>query len=316
MESLSKKDKKFFENISLTAYRVIKLFVLLLESPMSEDEIKQVLKDEAEDKKLLSSDTVGIYINTLKSIGCKITRPSKSNNFKYILMDTPFKLNLNKDEVLSLIKVKKYIAGFDDWKLFQSTDEVISKIFTVLNDESQSRLKNVTKLLKRDNSAKVSTKLLRTLENYCFHNRTLHINYHSPESGEKILQITAEKISFENNAYYLWGINTRSKETQYIRIDRIKEIKAVDIRTSNIKPDIYTAVYKIRGAASKTFMPEDTEKIVETKDNEITVSAVVQNKFRFVQKMLSYGDECTVISPELLKNEVVQKLKSMAKVYQ
>ncbi len=316
MESLSNSDKKIFENISLTAYRVIKLFVLLLESPMSEDEIKRALKTEVEENKLLSSDTVGIYINTLKSLGCKISRPSKSNNYKYILNDTPFKLNLNKNEVLSLIKVKKYIAGFDDWKLFQSTDEIISKIFAHLNDESQGHLNNVTKLLKRENSAKVSAKLLRTLENYCFHNRTLHINYHSPESGEKILQITAEKISFENNAYYLWGINTLSKETQYIRIDRINEIKAIDIKTSNVKPDIYTAVYKIKGTAFKSFTPEDTEKIIETKDKEIIISSVVQNKFRFVQKMLSYGDECIVISPELLKNEVVQKLKSMAKVYQ
>jgi len=306
---------KNFDNTSLTAYRIIKIFNLLLESPLSEDEIKDALKDETTDLKLLSSDTVSIYINTLKSIGCRISRPCKSNSFKYRLEEHPFKINLSKEEIFSLIKIKKYIASFDDWKLFQNTDEVISKILLNINEEGKNNLKEVTKFLKREISAQTNPKLLKTLEKYCADNRTLHINYLSPASGEKVIMFTAEKINFENNAFYLWGVNAETSETQYIRIDRIKEIKAINIKTAPATAEIYTVAYSLKGQSAKVFIAEETEKILKKNDKEILISAVVQNKFRFIQKMLSFGEDCTVISPDVIKKEVIQKLQSMSNGY-
>jgi len=105
---------KEFDNISITAFRIISMLNMLLQEPLSDDELNEKLQTNIQGSRNLSKDTICIYINTLRAIGCEISRPSKKNEYKYVLKTHPFKLIISNDEISTIIEVRKYISSLKD----------------------------------------------------------------------------------------------------------------------------------------------------------------------------------------------------------
>ncbi len=65
---------------------------------------------------------------------------------------------------------------------------------------------------------------------------------------------------------------------------------------------------------------ENKEETVtyEDKDSEypLTISAEVSNRFNFFQRILSYGTDCLIISPESAKAELKEHLKNIKAGYE
>ncbi|MFH0702554.1 MAG: WYL domain-containing protein [bacterium] len=312
---LEKKDLKNLDNISVTAYRIISIFNMLLEYPCNDEEINEKLQSDSLGTRSLSQDTICIYINTLRELGCIISRPAKGNDFKYVLKYHPFKLKLTDEEIYSLIEIRKHISNLDDWKPLVNIDKLFGIIIENLEPEQKKKFSMIRKAYLRDIDANKQAQLINVLEKYCNKERSLVIKYVSPESGEKRIEIAIDKLTYENGALYLWGYNLKTKEMQYLRVDRIKEIDAINIKNSQYVPQIYCIRYKLTGIFALTFIPNEDEVIIEKKEKEIVLETKIQNKFKFIQKVLSYGNDCTVLSPESIKKEVISKLKTMLNAY-
>ena len=311
---INKNDLKCWDNISVTAYRIIAIFNMLVEAACSDREINERLQQDIIGARSLSQDTICIYINTLRALGCAISRPSKNNDYKYVLKSHPFKLKLDNDEIYTLVEVRKYISTLDDWRLMVNVDNLYNEIIDQLDSDQKKKFTQTMKDCLRDIEVTHKTQLISLLEKYCSKKKTLLISYISPETGEKTIEITIDKLSYENGAFYLWG-NTAQDETLYLRVDRIKEIKAINIKSSKYIPQIYCVRYKLTGIQALMFTPNEDESIIEKDEQEIIVEAKIQNKFKFIQRVLSYGNDCTVISPENIKKEIISKLKSMYNSY-
>ena len=70
-------------NISLIGYKSLHILGLLTNSPQSEVDLKEHFSNNKLIGKKVSDDSISLYINTLRKIGCKRPRPSISNNYKY-----------------------------------------------------------------------------------------------------------------------------------------------------------------------------------------------------------------------------------------
>jgi len=160
-------DSKSLDNISLTAYRIISIFNMLMEEPYTEKEINEQLQHDIAGARSLSQDTIAIYINTLRVLGCKITRPSKSNNFKYEIKSHPFNIELDDNEINLLVKIRKYISGLNDWKLIVNVDRLYDTINQILNSESRKKLTQALKDCLRDLETTYESQLVGMLEKYC-----------------------------------------------------------------------------------------------------------------------------------------------------
>ncbi len=97
--------------MSLTGYRTLVILTALIESPKSNDEINECLFNNQYIKEKFSSDTLRIYINSLRAIGCEITRANKSNNQKYKLTSHPFSYDIPKSQLKALSKVYKTVVA-------------------------------------------------------------------------------------------------------------------------------------------------------------------------------------------------------------
>ena len=102
------------KQVSMTGARAFILLLALKEKPRSFEEIRQLLRDCGVADKQYSIDTIRIDINTLKAIGCDISKATKNTNNQYRLLDQPFKFSLSSDEVSTLKSIyRKYVSKTD-----------------------------------------------------------------------------------------------------------------------------------------------------------------------------------------------------------
>ena len=98
-------EKTDLNQISLTGTRAIVLLGLLIMKPRSMEEIRQAFISLKIMEKSHTCDIIRIDLNTLKHIGCKISRADSKTDKKYILIDHPFALKITEDEIKLLKKI-------------------------------------------------------------------------------------------------------------------------------------------------------------------------------------------------------------------
>jgi len=318
MPEFNHSNYKKLDNISLTAFRIIEILNGLLEAPLNDEEINERLKENIEEARSLSRDTICIYINTLRAIGCEISRPSKNNDFKYVLKSHPFKITIEDSEIATIMEVRKYISTLGDWKLVIEIDDLFNEIINIIDPESKNKfLAERRTVLCRESSLDNILTELTLLESYCKQNKDIIVVYNSPHSGEKEIYLNAERLTLENSSFYLWGYNYQRNETVYLRLDRIKEIKAVSLKEQTPNNKGIDVKYKLTGDSAFTFMADESqeEKVIHNENGELIIHAKVKNKFKFIQQMLAYGRDCTIISPKKFQKQILEKLKTMSYIY-
>lgn len=311
-----KKKDNLADNVSLTAYRVLAILMMLKEAPHTEVEINEKFKNDQELPRGLSKDSIWLYINTLKAIGCDITRPSKKNDYKYTLLDHPFKLNLTDAEFKSLLAARKYVSNLSDWEISCNFEKFLSTLSEFLPEEDKQILIKTCKSKQREIDYTLKKDLIKEIEYYCSNNTPVLLEYDSPSGHKAFIKLLSDTIKYENDALYLWGYNYELEDYQYLRIDRIESVKALkNENIPEIKPPLEVK-FKLYGIHSVSYNPEDDEEIIHRDENSIIVKAKIKNKFKLVQKMLSFGRDCEVIEPKELQQELLRNLKLMLKVYE
>ncbi len=313
-----KKNLNTDNNISKTGYRALFLLMNLLKSPLSRDEILEVFKNDFIVQNSLSKDSVTNTVNALKKSGCIISRPTQRTKNKYILRYHPFKTYLNKDNVEALQTLRENIVTLGDWELLIKLNDLYGKFAYFVED---NEIKNI--LLYNHPLRNIDINLLKRLISYCKSKQFININYISSINGAEGLDFIPEYITLENEKLYLWGHNKKHNEFAYLRIDKINQVNAVFFIDENSKTETYKkeeiiVKYKLKGLSSMMYLAEIGEKIIEETPEEeykLTIIATVSNKFSFLQKILSYGTDCLIISPDSIKKELLKKLEMMKSGY-
>lgn len=305
-------------NISKTGYRALFLLMKLLESPKTRDEILECFEKDIVIKSDLSKDTVTNTVNALKKAGCVISRPTQRTKNKYVLKSHPFSLCLSKENVEALLALRESIVTLCDWELLLHLNHLYAKISKLAPDnESRKRL------LYEHPLKNINQKILKELLINASIKKHIVICYDSPEYGEEELYYTPEYVTFENRKLYIWGYNKKYEDFSYLRIDRIKKMNLMNFLGENPEAEDFekpaiVARYKLKGLSAMMYIEETYEVIEEENPDEeypLTIKAVVNNKFNFLQRILAYGPDCLLISPSEIKEELLVKLKNIKKEY-
>lgn len=292
-----------------TGYRMIKILELLIEKPCSCQEINEEFQRDIHLKKEVSDDMICMYINSLRKIGCDISRPSKSNSFCYKLNSHPFAFKISKKDSKMLEEVLKNLIKSNNWQLLIEVCEFFKEIKNFCaKDSDMNFLRTISTFLKIDFD------LVKKLNYFCEKEKFIVLEYQSPNSGLKEIGLYARNISLENSKLYLWGYSLELNELQYLRLDRIKEIKIIGFKENNIKAKKITkTVYKLLNM--EDFSPDENQKIIQNTGKEILIEEEIENRFKFVQKVLSYGSKCIVLEPQDIRTEIVSTIERMLGIY-
>ena len=120
--------KSDLNQISVTGIRAIIILGLLMIAPRSISEIKKALVMYNIIDDTQPEDVLRIDINTLKYMGCEISRPSPKNNNKYVLGENPFSFSVSDEDIKVIKRVYSGIQKENNVELLLRYHKLFIKI--------------------------------------------------------------------------------------------------------------------------------------------------------------------------------------------
>ena len=310
MKEFLKNNKVTYNLMSFTGFKSLLVFSLLLESPKSYLEIKDYFEKNEFIKESISIDTLRVYLTSLRMAGCEIIRAKKTEGSKYRMVSHPFELSLNADQIKSITKVYKALSKNIKLEELIMLDTFLYKLADRLhNKDFKEAIEAVSPLFGLDIA------LLYELLKCASAKRQITIEYNSPRSGVKPIEIIIDKLCFNNNKLYLYGTGLEYNQYTYLPVSRIKRIIEIKLKNAMIAPPENIIIgFEIKTRQSEFKLGED-EKIIEIKENSIVAELSTSNPFIAKQRILSLGCACKVLYPESFKNDIIETLKRMKEGY-
>lgn len=311
MKEFIKNQKVTYNLMSFTGYKALLLFSLLTESPKSYNEICECFLNHPYLREKISIDTLRVYINSLKRICCEVKRFRGEDKIsRYVITAHPFELKLTQEQIQSIIKVYKSIVKNMDVKELLSMEYFFEKIGSYIkNEDFIADIRKISML--RD----IDKKLLEDLIDCCDKKEQIVISYNSPNSGQKDIELIADKIEVANGKMYLLGTGFEYMQYGSFLVSRIKGIKEIKIeKTIPDNLQEFRIIYTLEGNPDK-FNPADNERIIEKHNNYVVIEMKTSNDFLAKQKLLEYGPTCKVVAPEDFRNDFIKLLKDMKAGY-
>ena len=294
--------------ISLTGVRAIVILALLNKKPCTFEEIKEFLISSNIVTREYSIDTIRIDLNTLKYIGCDISKATKTTGNRYILRSHPFQLVLEDDEVASLAKIYKKIYKNLSIDRLIEYDTLFNKISEIVKDDNlKEYLKGISILKGHD------IDLVKELSVEASKQSKITILYAPDRTREVNYDITVEKLGFRSDKLYLYCYNHTMKKRTFFNVSKVKKIVAKYLMGEN--NDIEDTLIEFRLFNAKKYDLEENEEIISTDENSTIIKGSYYTPFIAMQRMLYFGSDCIIISPENMKDELITKLRSMRGLY-
>ena len=310
MQRFMETNKITYNLMSFSAFKGILIFTYLLEGPKSFKQIQDFLLSHEYVTESVSIDTIRIYINTLKKIGCDIQKETKHRISYFYIASHPFKLKITEQQANDILKIFKAISKSIDLEDFMALRGFFEKIAPYIsNDELKEQLENISPL-------KISNfELIIELLKYAKSKTEITVEYDSPRSGVKNIDILADKLYITNEKLYLAGFNSEYENYGSLLVDKIHKVVCINTNKPKLEIPALTVRYKYAKNDNDIFEPNDEETIVSENKDEVIVEITSKNKFLITQRILSLANKCTVISPENYKDEIISCLKQMKEVY-
>ena len=309
IEIPAKNNKKIW--ISLTGYRILLILSALIQKGHTVKELIEILSNNEFTNNSLSKDTIRVAINTLKNAGCNISRPTKANDYKYELISHPFTLSLSENELNIFLRLRNKMINEMDWQEVFELNALYEKIISLTFNEEQINLTKETAPF-----AEVEKSILQEISNPQIIGKKVRIIYDSPQFGDEEIHIIPQKLSYENAHIYLWCYSFKYNKNSLLSIERIKKIVSYGIsKQIESTKVLYDVIYSLTGKAINTFEAKEFEEIIEKKENEIKILAHVENEFYFIQRILLFGADFKIISPDFFREKLINKIKLIQKGY-
>lgn len=302
-------DKTELNQISLTGVRGIVLAGLLIMQPRSLEEIRKAFIELNIMENENSDDILRIDLNTLKIMGCEISRASAKTGFKYVLGKHPFAFKIDDEEIGLLKKAYNQAKTHTDMLGILSYDDLFRKIASRVCEEDKKEALLGISVLKR-----YDIEMLKDLLLDCSQGRTLNLVYKKPSStSEESKEVVAQKLVFRNDKVYLYGFDLEKKDSVVLLVNRIKSILSRKLE----KVELEQNATKIRFTMEASSFTElkDGEVILDSQDGTFVVEGNYHNDFLAMQRVLSLGSKCVVTEPVEFKNAIITKLKEMRDSY-
>ena len=302
-------EKTELSQVSLTGMRAIVMLGLLIIKPRSLEEIRKAFIDLNIMEESHSDDILRIDLNTLKIMGCEISRSAPKTNFKYVLTKHPFELKISDEEINVLKKVYNRIKEQSDISLLIEYHELFNTISTFIFDKQTKEALLGVSLLKYYNLSFIRDLLLD-----CKQKRVLTLVYKKPTAPkEETKEIIAQELVLKNDKIYLHAYDTNKKDFVVLNIKRIVKILTRKLEKGQVEVKTTKVLFLLKGFDTKRL---EAEEIVVEKENEgLIIEGSYYNEFIATQRILSFGSDCVVIEPLEFKNHIVEKIKEMKNTY-
>ena len=298
-------DKK--EKFLLTGLRLLYILKFLSEGACSKAKLLNYIKEKLK-LESYSQETLKLDINSLIKSGFQLERKGKRENFRYELKEKPqfLKFNLEETENFSFLK-NAVMETFN----FKEILEVRNFFYS-----NKNLFLCCGELLDFEGFNYINEKIVEMSDDLIQKKLPAKIVYSSPIQGRKEFIGLLEKIIIRNKKLYLTLYSEFAENKITLRLDKIKNIEAIDQKI-NKKEKVKTS---FKYAITKDFFENNpllpTENAVIKNDFEVEIENFEEDYFFVVQRLLMLGKDCIKIYDEKIKEKVLKILKDTLGVYE
>ncbi len=254
------------------------------------------------------------YLNTLKIFGINIY---KSKNI-YYLQNSIFSINLDNNDIKMLKKLKNASGILHNLKQKENFERFIKDIELRLTRAAKETLYSGSfedaDSINYEYVEKYKT-LITRLENCCFENQKLELDFTLDYKNYKVL-CEPKEIIYKNQKAYLSVFNHLSRQVFDVPIDAITEVKQLPV-LSKIKETSATVVYKIKDDLAKSYQLKEWETCDGRFDEQGWLTIVNHNEDfdELLKRLMRYGSNCIVVSPKTFRESMIEAIDDTLKNY-
>lgn len=254
------------------------------------------------------------YLNTLKIFGINIY---KSKNI-YYLQNSIFSINLDNNDIKMLKKLKNALGILHNIKQKENFERFIKDIELRLTRAAKETLYSGSfedaDSINYEYVEKYKT-LITRLENCCFENQKLELDFTLDYKNYKVL-CEPKEIIYKNQKAYLSVFNHLSRQVFDVPIDAITEVKQLPV-LSKIKETSATVVYKIKDDLAKSYQLKEWETCDGRFDEQGWLTIVNHNEDfdELLKRLMRYGSNCIVVSPKTFRESMIEAIDDTLKNY-
>lgn len=317
-----------------TAYRIYRLLQWLIQSPLTVDQLNHKFEQEPGIGKPVSNDSIWLYINTLKALGCVIRRPSPRNGFAYQMVSHPFGLTLEQNQLEVLAQAKVVAQRHFSPQEMLALDGLLKKMVVQSSLQgAEAGTEWMAQLFEQSRSldSQECRARIEQLEKALLEENLLEVTYASPMKGESVFTFLPESLFYRQGVVYVRGERLDYPGPSSLRVDRllgVQEVQNDDLRAQlidrqQVKAEVVLKVFVKSPQAFQGFALDPNQGVyqesrlwVDGLNPYYEVRLLVRDFFYVKQTLLSLGLPFVIESPQAFDQEMRDTLKSMLKFYE
>ncbi|MFA7659016.1 MAG: WYL domain-containing protein [Candidatus Gastranaerophilaceae bacterium] len=304
-----KTSKKFGD----TSVRVLETLKFLSENDASIQDIITHFEKIDPNNRIYTSEVILKYINTLKVFGFKFIK----NKDKYVLLNTPNQFDFDERDLKAIALIENLSKIFPEKGIKTETDKFLQEL--------EKRFSDNTKLLSQNTAShdfgdleinynKYSAQI-KEHEKYCLEGQRLKITYKNHNEIASSIMIEPNEIKYMGNEVYLSVYNPISAQIQDINFNSIIKVEQLPLKSN--RTNMFSSVtFMLKDRLAKGYRLHDGEKLLQIKsDGGIIILNQKEDKTLLLKRLMRYGENCKVVSPKTLREEMRQMVEAALNNY-
>ena len=163
------------------------------------------------------------------------------------------------------------------------------------------------------------------------------ISYQGFGKEQKVHQLSPYLVKEYRNRWYVVGFSDRTESTIVLALDRIQKIKRGESRyisKADFSPGDFfkysLGITQVQGAEPQnvvlSFAPlpaqyilsqplHHSQEIIEATGKKVVIQMKLYITQELIMTILSYGENITVVAPEMLRNQIMEMIEKMKGQY-
>lgn len=251
------------------------------------------------------------YINTLKVFGFRFAK----NKDKYILLNSPESFDFSPKDLIAIHLLEKFSSMFPEERVKLNIYQFLQDLEKRFSDNTRLLAHNLKRPdFKLESNYNKHAKKINEYEKYCLDKQRLKITYLKNNSETSII-VEPNDIKYAEQNIYLSVYNPISAQVQDIPFESIIHVEQLPLK-SNFKTLLSSVTFELKDRLAKAYKLHDGEKLLQIKtDGNIVILNQNEDHSILIRRLLRYGENCEVISPKSLREEMKELIKSIINNY-
>lgn len=291
-----------------TSIRVLETLKILLKNRASIQDVLYYFEKIDPNNKLYTNEVILKYINTLKVFGFRFVKEKD----KYVLMNTPVQFDFNVNDLSIICLIEKFSELLPEEKIKTEITKFLHELEKRFSDNTKILSHNIKKpdIINLNLDYQRYTKQIKEYERYCQDKQKLKLTYINKNKTETSIMVEPEEIKYFNNEVYLSVYNPLSAQIQDINFNSILKIEQLPLK-SNPQNILSSVTFKLKDRLSKNYRLHENEEIIKIEsDGSIIILNRKEDTHLLLKRLMKYGENCEVLSPKNLREEMREIIKA------